>query len=919
MGKFSPLLREKLGLANPTKTLVRLVVEAKREKGDYVVSQLREAGFSVDTSLISTILDKTYIPVAVPAELVPEIAKIEGVVMVHKSMPRAIGGLTTAKVPSPFSVMDELIGEVRIPAVEVPATAFLEALPNPVTPLKALGNLAIPFTGLNPLTNIKIFPTSETFKIVKGTVKTKEGEGITVAVLDTGSPRYTTQFISPAKAASLDEYTVLPEPPVDFQSHGSWCHNCVCGEPAPSPYGTIVGGAPKVDRSIHVKCLSTAGFGSTEGIIKAIDIAIHEGAQVLSLSLGGPAQGPSAGPDADLECKLVNNLSKLKTVFVIAAGNSGPGLFTCGTPGAALNAVTVGSVSIMDHYRPAYWSSRVQSDWYGKHRKEFERDLAKYGDMLIKPDTTSCLVEGTKVYANNAPINIEKIPFNRLVYSYSEDGLCKARVYRLIPKGEQKVFELRTSYHSVTATADHEFLVLSKEIIDFAVRLTSTGITKIKDAIREKGLQKVAEVLGMHTASLQRILRKERGIFYNKLKKIQELGIKIESDDYIVGNYIKYKWDIKWKKLKDIDKENDFAIVLDSLPNEEGIKSIRRGEQRIKLTKELCKFVGVFLGDGSINKDNTIQIAITENDKCRHKYKELLIKLFGKVSEGRYLRVYSKKAVDLTKTLGLYNGAKTKKIPEWVFKLPVDLKMCVIEGLIDADGHIYDNGYMQIDLSSKELIEDLKILLDTCGIPSSNIYSRTRSSKHLGYDTLTNAYNLGFRIRPRDKKHEGIWNNSILNKIPKGFTVEKITRIIPKGIKKVFDLSINPTHNFIANGFVVHNCGGGRASPEEKVDEVIWSGATGWFEGFYDGIKDGTAGMHGTSQATPTAAAIIACLFSDGIVSNDLDVKKYLRETSSEYIIPDPLNTEEDNKYIARYGKSGATGWGLMMLKRYKK
>jgi len=71
MGKLSPLLREKLGLVNSSKTLVHLVVEAKREKGDYVVSQLREAGFSVDTSLISSILDKTYIPVAVPAELVP--------------------------------------------------------------------------------------------------------------------------------------------------------------------------------------------------------------------------------------------------------------------------------------------------------------------------------------------------------------------------------------------------------------------------------------------------------------------------------------------------------------------------------------------------------------------------------------------------------------------------------------------------------------------------------------------------------------------------------------------------------------------------------------------------------------------------------------------------------------------------------
>ncbi|MCW3128482.1 MAG: S8 family serine peptidase [Methanophagales archaeon] len=504
MGKFSPLLREKLKLVNPSKTLVHLVVEVKREKGDYVVSQLRESGFSVDTSLISTILDKTYIPVAVPAELVPEIAKIEGVEMVHKSLPRAAGGMTVAKIPFFSSVMDELIGEVRIPAVEIPATAFMEALPNPISPLKALGNLAIPFTGINPITNVKIFPTSETFKIVKGDVKTKEGEGITVAILDTGSPRFTTQFLSPSKALSLEEYTVIPEPPSDGQGHGSWCHNCVCGDPAPSPYGTIVGGAPKVSKSIHIKCLNTfPGAGTTEGILKAIEIAVNKGARVISMSLGGPAQGTSAGDDADVECKVVNELSKLEYIFVIAAGNSGSKLFTCGAPGAALMAVTVGSASIIDHYQPAHWSSRVQSDWYGEHKKEFERDLVKYGDMLIKPDCSSL--------------------------------------------------------------------------------------------------------------------------------------------------------------------------------------------------------------------------------------------------------------------------------------------------------------------------------------------------------------------------------------------------------------------------------GGGRASPGEVVDEIIWSGESGWAEGMYDGIKDQTGGMHGTSQATPTAAGLIACLLSDGIVKNDLDVKKYLRETSGEYIIRDPINTKEDDEYIAKYGKSFATGWGLMMLKRYKK
>jgi len=391
MMKVSPLLKEKLKLVNPSSTeLVHLVIEADEKKADYVLSQLREAGFTVDTSRISTILGKTYIPATVPAEFVSEVAKIEGVRMVHKSMPRAMGGMTTAKVPFFGRVVDELIGEVRIPAIEIPTAAVLEAMPNPITPLKALGNIAVPFTGVNPLVDVKIFPTSETFRILKGDIKTKEGEGITVAILDTGSPRLCPQFLMPLKAASLIEHTVIPEPPFDMMAHGSWCHNCVCGDSVSSIYGSLVGGAPKVDKSVHVKCLNTfPGTGTTEGILKAIEIAVNSGAKVISMSLGGSAQGPSVGSDADVECKLINDLSVLGYIFVIAAGNSGSGLFTCGSPGAADKAVTVGSVSIMDNFLPAYWSSRLQSDWYGEHKDEFVRDLASYGDRLIKPDCTS--------------------------------------------------------------------------------------------------------------------------------------------------------------------------------------------------------------------------------------------------------------------------------------------------------------------------------------------------------------------------------------------------------------------------------------------------------------------------------------------------------------------------------------------------
>jgi len=382
--RLSPLLREKLRV-DPK--LVKCVIEVRRDKLDYVLSELRAIGIRIDRRLISQPIPEGnyYIPAYIPADKIEEVSRIEGVVYISKSMPRAIGGCTLQDIPFFAKIRDELLGDVRIPDIEIPMIAALEAVPNPISIVKATGSLLTPLTGLNPITNVRIYPTSVTAKILKD-MKTKDGAGVTVAVLDTGSPFGVPQFF--AKSASLEQYTVIPEPPDDWQGHGSWCHNCVCGGYAPSPYGPMVGMAPAVQKSIHVKCLNTfPGCGSSEGILKSIEIAVKRGAQVISMSLGGPAQGNSI--DEDPEAKVVNELAKKGVLFAIACGNSGPNIFTSGSPGCAIKAITVGSVSIMDNFKPTWWSSRLQSDWYGEHQDVFDRDLARYGDELIKPDCTA--------------------------------------------------------------------------------------------------------------------------------------------------------------------------------------------------------------------------------------------------------------------------------------------------------------------------------------------------------------------------------------------------------------------------------------------------------------------------------------------------------------------------------------------------
>lgn len=88
------------------------------------------------------------------------------------------------------------------------------------------------------------------------------------------------------------------------------------------------------------KVLATNGSGVTTSIVTAIDDAARRGAKVINLSLGSTTDDPESA-----NSKSVDNAMKAGTVVAVAAGNSGPGYATVGTPGTARLALTVGAAT----------------------------------------------------------------------------------------------------------------------------------------------------------------------------------------------------------------------------------------------------------------------------------------------------------------------------------------------------------------------------------------------------------------------------------------------------------------------------------------------------------------------------------------------------------------------------------------------
>ncbi|MCE6998301.1 S8 family serine peptidase [Saccharothrix sp. S26] len=173
------------------------------------------------------------------------------------------------------------------------------------------------------------------------------GAGVRVAVLDTGID--TDHPDLAGKTAVSQDFTGTGGVE-DGHGHGTHVASTITGTGAASG-GRYRGVAPDVTLAVG-KVLDDTGWGTDDSVLAGMRWAAAEsGAKVVNMSLGGQ---PTDGRDP--LSVAVNTLSRqYGTLFVIAAGNYGSAR-TVGSPGAADDALTVGSVSKRDE--PSPFSSR---------------------------------------------------------------------------------------------------------------------------------------------------------------------------------------------------------------------------------------------------------------------------------------------------------------------------------------------------------------------------------------------------------------------------------------------------------------------------------------------------------------------------------------------------------------------------------
>ncbi len=195
------------------------------------------------------------------------------------------------------------------------------------------------------------------------------GKGVKIAIIDTGIDVGHAGFNDPSLAmpdgfprtnAAADtvftnskvivarSYVNLlpgsdPDPSArDRVGHGTALAMIAAGVRNAGPLATITGIAPKAWLG-NYKVFGTPGFNdgaSDDAILKALDDAVADGMDIISLSLGDDF---APRLEDDLDVAAIERITQAGVIVVAAAGNNGPDLNTISSPATAPSAITAGA------------------------------------------------------------------------------------------------------------------------------------------------------------------------------------------------------------------------------------------------------------------------------------------------------------------------------------------------------------------------------------------------------------------------------------------------------------------------------------------------------------------------------------------------------------------------------------------------
>lgn len=230
------------------------------------------------------------------------------------------------------------------------------------------------------------------------------------------------------------------------------------------------------------------------------------------------------------------------------------------------------------------------------------------------------------------------------------------------------------------------------------------------------------------------------------------------------------------------------------------------------VNEDFASFLGYLIGDGFISK-KAKQIGIASGDKDQaDKFESLAQKLFGVKTRkfldvGRWrVHLSSRYVEDFLLSLGLTFGfsARTKKVPNVILKSPKNVQAAFLRCLFDADGYAGDAGVI-LSSTSTRMAKTVQTMLLNFGILSNRRLSEADECWQVkvgGSCVRTYMKEIGFNLERKTKKGTDYIENHYWFKEK---DEDYVVMVEDTGIQTVYDISVEETHRYAAQGFINHN------------------------------------------------------------------------------------------------------------------
>lgn len=232
------------------------------------------------------------------------------------------------------------------------------------------------------------------------------------------------------------------------------------------------------------------------------------------------------------------------------------------------------------------------------------------------------------------------------------------------------------------------------------------------------------------------------------------------------------------------------------------------------VTEEFAEFLGYLTSDGNIHNGKNA-IGFTSGDReMVDRYAALVAELFAiepKVfwddrtasgEGGRWRAVfYSTNVLELLAALGidLYAKARYKRIPDAVLQSPKSVVSAFLRAYFDCDGCASLSGGAILSTFSDDIAQTLQVVLLNYGILSR------RHGPNIGITGLSAGVferEIGFGLaRKRAKLRQYLAQHQQYKRESPTDTVVAIER----GVADVYDITVDRSHQYVANGMLHHN------------------------------------------------------------------------------------------------------------------